>query len=95
LSLSKKRFVRWKKTEEDLSKNQISNETLNRQNQIIEKLLEAEKSDQERGKDKKRESKEAKATASSGQGFNGGLSTKENEAGGALKNNTARPEALL
>ena len=48
------------KTEEDLSKNQISNETLNRQNQIIEKLLEAEKSDQERGKDKKRESKEAK-----------------------------------
>ena len=48
------------KTEEDLSKNQISNETLNRQNQIIERLLEAEKADQERGKDKKRESKEAK-----------------------------------
>jgi len=48
------------KTEEELSKNQISNETLNRQNQIIERLLEAEKADQERGKDKKRESKEAK-----------------------------------
>ena len=48
------------KTEEELSKNQISNETLNRQNQIIERLLEVEKADQERGKDKKRESKEAR-----------------------------------
>ncbi len=47
------------KTEEELSQDQITEETLNRQNQIIQKLLEAENAEQERGKDKKRESKEA------------------------------------
>lgn len=46
-------------TEEDIANNNITQETLNRQNQIIEHLLEAEKADQERDKEKKRESKEA------------------------------------
>ena len=46
-------------TEEDIANDNITQETLNRQNQIIEHLLEAEKAEQERDKDKKREAKEA------------------------------------
>ena len=46
-------------TEEDIANDNITQETLKRQNQIIEQLLEAEKAEQEREKDKKRESKEA------------------------------------
>ena len=40
-------------TEEDIANDNITQETLNRQNQIIEHLLEAEKAEQERDKDKK------------------------------------------
>ena len=47
------------KTEEDIVNDNITQETLNRQNQIIEHLLEAEKAEQERDKEKKREAKEA------------------------------------
>ena len=46
-------------TEEDIANDRITQETLNRQNQIIEHLLEAEKAEQEREKEKKREAKEA------------------------------------
>jgi hypothetical protein len=46
-------------TEEDIANDNISQETLRRQNQIIEHLLEAEKAEQERDKEKKREAKEA------------------------------------
>ena len=46
-------------TEEDIANDNITMETLNRQNQIIEHLLEAEKAEQERDKDKTREAKEA------------------------------------
>lgn len=46
-------------TEEDIANDNISQETLNRQNKIIEHLLEAEKAEQERDKEKKREAKEA------------------------------------
>jgi len=46
-------------TEEDIVNDNITQETLNRQNQIIEHLLEAEKAEQERDKEKKREAKEA------------------------------------
>jgi hypothetical protein len=48
------------KTEEDIVNDQITQETLDRQRQIIEQLLEAEKAEQERDKEKKREAKEAK-----------------------------------
>ena len=47
------------KTEEDIANDNITQETLDRQNQIIEHLLEAEKAEQERDEEKKRESKEA------------------------------------
>ncbi len=47
------------KTEEDIANDNITQETLNRQNQIIEHLLEAEKAEQERDKEEKREAKEA------------------------------------
>ena len=47
-------------TEEDIANDNITQETLNRQNQIIEHLLEAENADQERDKEEKREAKEAK-----------------------------------
>ena len=46
-------------TEEDIANDNITQETLNRQNQIIEHLLEAEIADQERDKEEKREAKEA------------------------------------
>ena len=46
-------------TEEDIANDQITQETLNRQNEIIEHLLEAEKAEQERDKEEKREAKEA------------------------------------
>ena len=46
-------------TEEDIANDRITQETLKRQNQIIEHLLEAEKAEQEREKEKKREAKEA------------------------------------
>ena len=46
-------------TEEEIANDNITQETLNRQNQIIEHLLEAEKAEQERDKEKKREAKEA------------------------------------
>ena len=46
-------------TEEDIANNNITKETLKRQNQIIEHLIEAEKAEQERDKEKKREAKEA------------------------------------
>ena len=45
--------------EEDIANDQITQETLNRQNEIIEHLLEAEKAEQERDKEEKREAKEA------------------------------------
>lgn len=45
--------------EEDIANDQITQETLDRQNQIIEHLLEADKAEQERDKEQKRESKEA------------------------------------
>jgi len=47
------------KTEEDIANDNITQETLDRQNQIIEHLLDAEKAEQERDEEKKRESKEA------------------------------------
>jgi len=47
------------KTEEDIANNSITQETLNRQNQIIEQLLKAENAEQERDKEEKREAKEA------------------------------------
>ena len=47
-------------TEEDIANDNITQETLNRQNQIIEHLLEAENAEQERDKEEKREAKEAK-----------------------------------
>ena len=47
------------KTEEDIANDNITQETLNRQNQIIEHLLKAETADQERDKEEKREAKEA------------------------------------
>jgi hypothetical protein len=46
-------------TEEDIANENITKQTLDRQNQIIQHLLEAEKADQERGEDKKRESNES------------------------------------
>ena len=46
-------------TEEDIANDKITQETLNRQRQIIEHLLDAEKAEQERGEEKKREAKEA------------------------------------
>jgi len=46
-------------TEEDIVNDQITQETLDRQRQIIEELLEAEKAEQERDKEKKREAKES------------------------------------
>ena len=46
-------------TEQDIANDNITNETLKRQNQIIEHLLEAEKAEQEKDRDKKREAKEA------------------------------------
>ena len=46
-------------TEEDIANDNITQETLNRQNQIIEHLLEAENAEQERDKEEKREAKEA------------------------------------
>lgn len=46
-------------TEEDIANENITKQTLDRQNQIIQHLLEVEKADQERGEDKKRESKES------------------------------------
>lgn len=46
-------------TEEDIINDNISHETLQRQNQILEHLLEAEEAEQERDKEKKREAKEA------------------------------------
>ena len=46
-------------TEQDIANDKITQETINRQNQIIEHLLEAEKAEQEREKEKKREAKEA------------------------------------
>tara|TARA_Y100000385_G_scaffold291386_1_gene369056 strand:- start:4660 stop:7956 length:3297 start_codon:yes stop_codon:yes gene_type:complete len=47
-------------TEVDIVNDNITKETLFRQNQIIEHLLQAEKADQERDKDSKRESKEGR-----------------------------------
>lgn len=47
-------------TEEDIINDNISHETLERQNQILEHLLQAEEAEQERDKEKKREAKEAK-----------------------------------
>jgi len=47
------------KTEEDIVNDNITQETLDRQRQIIEHLLEAEKAEQERDKEKKREAKES------------------------------------
>mgnify|MGYP002004112987 FL=1 len=46
-------------TEQDIANDKITQETINRQNQIIEHLLEAEKAEQEREKEKKREAKGA------------------------------------
>ena len=46
-------------TEEDIVNDQITQETLDRQRQIIEELLEAEKAEQERDKEKKREANES------------------------------------
>ncbi len=46
-------------TEEDIANDNITQETLNRQNQIIEHLLKAETAEQERDKEEKREAKEA------------------------------------
>ena len=45
----------------DFAKKQISNQTLNRQKQIVTRMLEIEKSQNEQEFDKQRESKEAKA----------------------------------
>jgi hypothetical protein len=55
----RKAIDKMEQTEEDIANDNITKETLKRQNQIIEHLLEAEKAEQERDKDKKRESKEA------------------------------------
>tara|TARA_B100000242_G_scaffold235750_1_gene175617 strand:- start:2548 stop:3498 length:951 start_codon:yes stop_codon:yes gene_type:complete len=46
-------------TEQDIANDNITRETLKRQNQIIDHLLEAEKAEQEKDRDKKREAKEA------------------------------------
>ena len=55
----RKAIEKMEQTEEDIANDNITKETLQRQNQIIEHLLEAEKAEQERDKDKKREAKEA------------------------------------
>ena len=55
----RKAIDKMEQTEEDIANDNITKETLERQNQIIEHLLEAEKAEQERDKDKKREAKEA------------------------------------
>lgn len=59
LDALKEAILDMEKTEGDISENKISQQTIDRQNQIIQKLLEAEFADQERGKEKKREAKEA------------------------------------
>jgi hypothetical protein len=48
------------KTEEDLVNKRLNTETINRQKQILTRLLESEKADMEREKDPKRQSDEAK-----------------------------------
>ena len=55
----RKAIDKMEQTEEDIANDNITKETLERQNQIIEHLLEAEKAEQERDKEKKREAKEA------------------------------------
>jgi len=55
----RKAIDKMEQTEEDIANDNITKETLERQNQIIEHLLEAEKAEQEREKDNKREAKEA------------------------------------
>ena len=47
------------KTEQEISNNDISNTTISRQNKIMQKLLDAENSLNQRGEDKIRESNEA------------------------------------
>jgi hypothetical protein len=51
------------KTEEELVNKRLSPETLKRQQDILTRLLEAEKAEREREQDQKRESKSAKETA--------------------------------
>jgi len=46
-------------TEQDIVNDNITQETLNRQNEIIEHLLDAERAEQERDEEEKREAKEA------------------------------------
>ena len=48
------------KTETDLVNKRISQETLNRQEEILTRLLEAEKAEREREQDEKRQSTESK-----------------------------------
>lgn len=55
------------KTESDLVNKMITQETLNRQEEILTRLLEAEKSEREREMDEKRESNEAKFQENSNQ----------------------------
>ena len=49
------------KTENDIVNRNITQETLKRQSEILTKLLEAEKADQERDEEEKRKSNEAKS----------------------------------
>jgi len=49
-------------TETDIVNKAITNETLKRQQQILTRLLESEKAEQQREKEQKRESTEAKNT---------------------------------
>ena len=55
----RKAIDKMEQTEEDIANDNITKKTLERQNQIIEHLLDAEKAEQERDKEKKREAKEA------------------------------------
>jgi hypothetical protein len=48
-------------TEKDLVNKQLTNETMRRQEQILTRLLESEKAEQEREQDEKRKSNEAKS----------------------------------
>jgi hypothetical protein len=53
-------ILQMEKTEGDLSDNNITQGTIDRQNEIIQKLLESDLAEQERGKEEEREAKEAK-----------------------------------
>ena len=55
----RKAIDKMEQTEQDIANDNITRETLKRQNQIIDHLLEAEKAEQEKDRDKKREAKEA------------------------------------